>query len=87
MSALNTTARRLNRDLEAVASAVKRANNSVNRIENGLSALGKRVLAAKRRREEMLRGTHNGQVRNHMKTKQGGSRRIRKGRRGSTRRK
>ena len=91
MSGLNNTARtarRLNRDLEAVASAVRRANTGVNRIENGLNALGKRVLAAKRRREEMLRGTRSGEINNtNMRRKQGGSRRNRKGRRGSTRRK
>ena len=87
MSAPNKTVRRLNRDLEAVASAVRRANTGVSNIENGLNALSRRILAAKRKREEMLRGTHSGQINTtNMRRKHGGSRRGRKGRRGTKRR-
>lgn len=79
--------RRLNKELEAVKSAVKRARDEVGNAEEGMSNLGRRILKAQQNRNARLRGTHSGQINNRvMRSKMGGSRRRgRKGRK-STRR-
>ena len=76
--------RRLNAQLEAVKSAVKRAREELDDAEEEMSDLAKRVLDAKRRREERLRAALNNPVKN--RSKMGGSRRRgRKGRKGTRR--
>ena len=79
--------RRLNKELEAVKIAVKRARDEVGNAEEGMSNLGRRILKAQQNRNARLRGTHSSQIRIN-RSKMGGSRRGRKGRKGrkSTRR-
>jgi len=81
------TVRQLNKELDAVRSAVERANNTVGNAEEKMSALGKRILAAQQTRDKSLRGTHSAQFNNRaMRSKMGGSRRRgRKGRKGTRR--
>jgi hypothetical protein len=78
MSAPNKTVRRLNEELKAV-------EKNVVDVKKNMSALAERVLAAKRQMERNIGGKEFSRRRVNS-SKQGGSRRGRKGRRGTKRR-